>query len=143
MDPLRAADELGNIAACPSQRLGDLNAAGAATDDAPAFALIGYTVVPPGRVERGAGETLAPRNVGKERLVKETGGADEDVGNIRLAPRGIDVPAAVGEPYRDDLFVEADEFGQAAVTRDLFDVGPDLGGRRIFARPVVVGLEWK
>jgi hypothetical protein len=94
-------------------------------------------------VEREAGETLAPRNVGKERLVKEAGGADEDVGNIRLASGGIDVPAAVGEPRRDDLLVEADEFGQAAVTRDLFDVGPDLGGRRIFARPVVVGLERK
>src|ERR1700760_3387070 len=38
----------------------------ARADDAPAFALIGYTVVPPRRVERGAGETLAPRNVGKE-----------------------------------------------------------------------------
>ena len=27
------------------------------------------------------------------------------------------------------------------VARDLFDIGPDLGRRRVLARPVVVGLE--
>src|ERR1700761_5450937 len=37
---------------------------------------IGHAVIPARRVEREAGETLAPRNVGKERLVKEAGGAD-------------------------------------------------------------------
>ena len=52
-------------------------------------------------------------------------------------------PATVGEPRCDDLLVEADEFGEATVARDLLDIGPDLGGRRIFARPVIVGLERK
>ena len=41
-DPLGAADELGDVTARPGQRLGDLHPAG----DAPAFALIGYTVIP-------------------------------------------------------------------------------------------------
>ena len=35
------------------------------------------------------------------------------------------------------------KFGQTAVARHLLDVGPDLGGRCIFARPVVIGLERK
>ena len=61
----------------------------------------------------------------------------------RVALGRLDVPATVGEPRCDDLLVEADEFGEAAVARDLFDIGPDLGGRRIFARPVVVRLERK
>src|SRR5439155_23349570 len=41
MDPLCAADELGDVTAGPGQRLGDLHAAGAATDDTPAPARIG------------------------------------------------------------------------------------------------------
>jgi hypothetical protein len=94
-------------------------------------------------VKRRAGETLAPLDVGKERLVEKAGGADENIRNVRVALGRLDVPAAVGEPRCDNLFVEADEFGEAAVARDLFDIGPDLGGRRIFARPIVVRLEWK
>ena len=61
-----------------------------------------------------------------------------------VLPRAVSIcqpPSA--EPRRDDLLVEADEFGEAAVAGDLFDVGQDLGRRRIFARPVVVGLERK
>jgi hypothetical protein len=143
MDPLRAADELGDVAACPGQRLGDLHAAGAAADDAPALARIGHAVIPARRVERRAGETLATEDVGKERLVQKTRGADEDVGDIPLALGGIDVPAAIGEPRGDDLLVEADEFGKPAIVRDLFDIGPDLGGGRVFARPAVIGLERK
>ena len=75
--------------------------------------------------------------------MEKAGGTDENIHNVRVAPGRLDVPTTVGEPRRDDLLVEADEFGQAAVTRDLFDVGPDLLGRRVFARPVVVRLEWK
>ena len=33
----------------------------------------------------------------------------------------------------DDLLVEADELGEAAVARDFLDIGPDLGCGRIFA----------
>src|SRR5204862_4194945 len=66
MDPLRAADELGDVAARPGQRLGDLHAAGTAADDAPALARIGHAVIPARRVERWAGEALAPGDVGKE-----------------------------------------------------------------------------
>ena len=79
----------------------------------------------------------------EERLVEKAGGADKDVGNIRVALGSFEVPAAVGKPHRDDLLFEADEFGEPAVTRNLLDVRPDLVGRRIFARPVVVGLERK
>jgi len=143
MDPLRAADELGDVAARPGERLGDLHATGATADDAPALAAIRYTMIPARRVERRAGETLAPRNFRKERLVEKAGRADENIRNVRVAFGRPDVPATVCEPRCDDLFVEADEFGEAAVARDLLDIGPDLGGRRIFARPVVVGLKRK
>src|SRR5207237_9819809 len=79
MDPLRAADELGDVAPRPGQRLGDLHAAGAAADDAPALAGIRHAVVPARRVERRAGETLASRDIGKQRLVEKAGGADENI----------------------------------------------------------------
>src|SRR4029077_15559459 len=95
MDPLRPADELGDVASRPSQRLGNLHAASAAADNAPAFALIRHTVIPARRVEGQAGKTLAPRNIGKERLMQKPGGADENVGNIGVAARRFDVPAAV------------------------------------------------
>ena len=75
--------------------------------------------------------------------MEKAGGADKDVGNIRVALGSFEVPAAVGKPRRDDLLFEADEFGEPAVARNLLDVRPDLVGRRIFARPVVVGLERK
>jgi hypothetical protein len=143
MDPLRAADELGDIAARPGERLGDLHTAGAAADNAPALADIGHTVIPARRVKRRTGETLAPRNVRKERFVEKARGADENIRNVRIALGGLDVPATVGEPRCDDLLVEADEFGEAAGARHLLDISPDLGGRRIFARPVIVGLERK
>src|SRR5216683_2414525 len=143
MDPLRAADELSDAAARPGQRLGDLHAAGTATDDAPALARIGHAVIPTRRVERRASETLAPGDVGKKRLVQKAGGADEKIRNVRVALGGLDVPATAGEPRRDDLLVEANEFGEAAIACDLLDIGPDLGCRRIFARPAVIGLERK
>src|SRR6266851_3797840 len=143
MDPLRATDELGDVAPRPGQRLGNLHAAGAAADDAPPLAGIGHAVVPARRVERRAGETVAPGDIRKQRPVEKTGRADENIGDIGVALGGLEVPATVGEPRRDDFLVEADEFAEAAVARDLFDVGPDLGRRRIFARPAVVRLEWK
>src|SRR5207237_10482955 len=96
MDPLGAADELGDLAAGPSQRFGDLDAAGAAADDAPAFAGIGHAVIPARRVKSRSGETLAARYVGIERPVQKAGGAHEDFGNIAVARGGLDVPAAGG-----------------------------------------------
>src|SRR4029077_15752837 len=98
MDPLRAADELGDVASGPGERLGDLHATGAAADDPPALAGIGHSVIPARRVKRRAGETRGSRNVRKERLVEKSGGADEDIRNVRVALRGLDVPATVGEP---------------------------------------------
>jgi hypothetical protein len=94
-------------------------------------------------VKGPAGEPFATGDVGKERLVQKTRRADEDVGDIGVAFGRLEVPTTVGEPRRDDLLLEVDEFGEAAVTRDLLNVGPDLGGRRILARPIVVGLERK
>src|SRR5689334_15545231 len=143
MDPLGAADELSDIATRPGQRLGDLHATGAAAGNTPALADIGHSVIPARRVKRQTGETLAPRNIRKERLVEKAGRADENIRNIRVAFSRLDVPATVGEPRRHDLLVEADEFCEVAVARHLFDIGPDFGGRRIFARPVVVWLERK
>jgi len=75
--------------------------------------------------------------------MEKAGGADEHIRHIGVALGGFEVPASVGKPRCRDLLVEADEFLEAAIVRDLFDVGPDLLGRRIFARPVVVGLERK
>src|SRR3984893_5069907 len=98
MDPLRAADELGDVAPRPSQRLGDLHAAGAAADDAPALAGVPHAVAPARRMERRSGETLAARDVGKQRLVQKAGGADEDIGDVGFTPGGLDAPAAAGEP---------------------------------------------
>ena len=94
-------------------------------------------------MERRAGETLATGNIGKERFVEKPGGADEDVSNIGAALACLDMPPAVGEPSRDDLLVETNEFGEAAIARNLFDIRPDFGGWRVFARPIVVGLERK
>src|SRR5690242_9038276 len=125
MDPLRAADELRDVAARPGQRLGDLHATGAAADNAPALAGIGHIMIPAGGVKRRTSETLAPRNIRKERLVEKAGRADENVCNVRVAFGRLDVPATIGEPRCDDLLFEADEFGEAAVARHLFDVGPD------------------
>src|SRR5713226_144386 len=133
MDPLGAADKLGDLAPRPGQRLGDLHAAGAAADDAPAFPLVGDAVVPLRRVECDAGKAVAAFDVGKHRAVEKAGGADEEIGNIALAAGGFDVPAPVAEARGDDLFVEADKAGEAAVARHLLDVGPDLLGRRVFA----------
>src|SRR5438270_14094119 len=98
MDPLRAADELGDVTPRPGQRLGDLHATGAAADDAPALAGIGYTVIPARRVKRRTSETLAPRNIRKERLVEKAGRADKNIRNVRLAFGRFNVPATVGEP---------------------------------------------
>jgi len=98
-------------------------------------------VVPARGVEGRAGETLAPRNIGKERLVQKAGGADENVCGIGTALCGLDMPAAAGKTRGDDLLVKANELGEATVARDLLDIGPDLGRRRIFARPVVIGLK--
>jgi hypothetical protein len=75
--------------------------------------------------------------------VQKAGRANENIRNVRVAFGRLDVPATVGEPRRHDLLVEADEFCEAAVARHLLDVGPDFGGRRIFARPVIVWLERK
>src|SRR5207253_342575 len=122
-------------------RLGDLHAAGAAADDAPALALIGDAVVPSRRVEGRAGEAVAPRDVGQPRLVQKPGGADEDVGDIPGALGGLDVPASTAEARRRHLLVETNKAGEAAVARHLLDVGPDLARRRVFARPAVIGLE--
>jgi hypothetical protein len=84
-------------------------------------------MVPTRRVERRAGEALAARDIGKKRLVQKAGGADEDIGDIGVALRGLDMPATFGEARGSNLLVEADEPGQAAVTSDLLDVGPNLG----------------
>src|SRR6516164_10175077 len=101
MNPLRAADELGDIAARPGQRLGALHAAGAAADDAPAPALIGHAVIPARRVERPPREALAPRDVGVKRLVQKAGGADKKIRDIRVPLGGLEVPAALAKPRRD------------------------------------------
>src|ERR671936_1160155 len=143
MNPLGAADELRDVAAGPGQRLGNLHAAGAAADDPPTPAFVRHAVIPARRMKRWTGETLAPGDIGKERLVQKAGGADEDIRDVRVAVRGLDMPAPIGEPSCDDFLVEADEFGEPAVVRDFLDIGPDLGGRRVFARPAVIGLERK
>jgi hypothetical protein len=93
------------------------------------------------KMEGRAGEAFAPRDIGIERLVEKAGGADEGVRDIRAAPGRLDMPATVGEARGDDLLLEANEFEKAAAARDLPDIGPDLGGRRLFARPAVIGLE--
>src|SRR5260370_31316408 len=134
MDPLRAPDELGDLAPSPGQRLSYLHPAGATADDAPAFSLIGEPVIPAGRMKRRAGETLTTGDVGKEWLVQKSGSADEDLRNIGVAVGGFDMPPALGETCSDDLLVEADEFGQAAIARDLLDVCPDLGRWRVYLR---------
>src|SRR5207248_320589 len=125
------------------QGLGDLHAAGPAADDTPALAGIGDAVIPARGVERRTGEALASRDVGEQRLVEEAGGADENIRDIGVAFGGLEVPAALGELRPDDFLVEADEPGEAPVARDLLDIGPDLGRRRVFARPVIVRLERK
>src|SRR5262249_40041373 len=143
MDPLRAADELGDVAPGPGEPLRDLHATGAAADDPPALAGIGHSVIPARRVKGRAGEIRGSRNVRKERLVEKSGGADEDIRNVGVALCGLDVPATGSGPRCDDLLVEAGEFCDAAVARVLLDVAPDLGARGIFAEPVIVGLERK
>ena len=90
-----------------------------------------------------AGETLATCDVRKDRLLQKAGGADESIRDIGVALGRLDVPATISELCCDDLLVEADILGQAAVVRDLFNIRPDLSGRSIFARPIVIGLEWK
>jgi hypothetical protein len=75
--------------------------------------------------------------------MEKASGADEDVGNIRVALGRLEVPTTGSKPRRDDLLIEADEFCELTIARNLLEVGPDLGGRRIFARPIVVGLERK
>ena len=75
--------------------------------------------------------------------MEKAGCTDKDVGNLGVALGRLEAPTTVGKPRSDDLLVEADELGQSPVVRNLLDVGPDLGGGRIFARPVVVGLERK
>src|SRR5207344_3430037 len=60
---------------------------------------------------------------------------------IGVALRRLDVPAPLAKARPYDFLVEADEFGETAVARDLFDVGPDLGRWCVFARPAVVRLE--
>ena len=143
MDPLCAANELGDVASRPSQRFGDLHTTGAAADDTPALAVIRHIVVPARRVEGRAGEILASRDVRKQRLVQKAGGSDEDVGDVGLAVRGLNVPAAAAETRGDDLLVEANEFGEATVAGDFLHIGPDLGRRRIFARSTIVRLKRK
>src|SRR3984893_15272293 len=122
MAPLRAANELSDVAAGPGRRLGDLHATGAAADDPPALARIGHGVIPARRVKGRAGETFAPSNVGKERLVEKTRGTEQDVGHIGVTFGRLEVPTTLGEPRRDDLLVEADEIGEAAVACDLLDI---------------------
>src|SRR5439155_3044641 len=56
---------------------------------------------------------------------------------------GLDLPEPIAEFCADDLLVEADKSFEPAVFCDLLDVGPDLLGRGVFARPAVIGLEWK
>src|SRR5215469_11254570 len=132
MDPLRAADELGDVAPCPGQSFGDLHTARAASNDTPALALIWHAMVPARRVEGRAGKALPPGNVGKERLVQKAGSANKNIGNVGVAVRRLDTPAAIGKTRGDDFLVEANEFGEAAVAGDLLDIRPDLGGRCIF-----------
>jgi len=98
MDPLCAADKLGDLAAGPGQCFGDLHAAGATANNAPACAGIGDAVVPPRGVELGARKLIAAGDVGEQRLVQKAGGADEDVGDFGLAAGCLDVPAAVADP---------------------------------------------
>ncbi len=141
VDPLRAADELGDLRVLPRQRLGDLDAAATRADHAPARPLVRDRMVPPRRMERLAGEALAPLDVGIGRRVEKAGGGDEYVGRVGLARGRSDAPAPVGEARLGDLRLEADELAQPALRRDLLDVGLDLGLGREFARPVVVRLE--
>src|SRR5947209_6840728 len=141
MDPLRSANELGDVAPGPGQRLGDLDAAGAAADDAPALTFTRNAVVPPRRVKRGPGETVAARNIRKKRPMQKARGADKNVRRVGPSRGGLDLPTTFAEPGGCDLLVEADEIRESTVAGDVFDVGPDLGGRSVFARPVIVGLE--
>ena len=100
-------------------------------------------MIPARRVERRTGETFATRDVRKQWLVQKARRANENVRNVGGALSGLHVPATISEPRRDDLLVETDESGEATIARDHLAIGPDLGRRRIFARPVVVGLEGK
>jgi hypothetical protein len=98
MDPLRAADELGDFATRPGERLGDLHATGATADDAPALAFIGHSVIPMRRVEGGTHEILAARNIRKERLAEKAGRAGENIRTVRVALGRLDAPLTIGEP---------------------------------------------
>ena len=141
--PLRAPDELRHIAAGPSQCLRDLDAARAAADDPPAPSLIRHAVIPARRMKGRAGKAVATGDVRQLRLVQKAGGADEDVSDVAGAARGVDLPAPVAELRCGDFLVEADEIGEAAAARNLGDVGLDFGGWSVFARPVVIWVEWE
>ena len=58
--------------------------------------------------------------------MEKAGGADVDVGDIGVAFGSLEVPTTPSKPRRDNLLVEVNVFGKAAVTRDLLDIGPDL-----------------
>ena len=141
MDPLGAANELRYIAPGPGQRLGDLHAAGAAADDAPALAIVRHAMVPVRGVKCRAGKAVATRNVRQPRPVQEAGGADEGVGHVVAASGGLDPPPSVGNRAETTSSLKRMNLVQAAVVCDLLDIGVDFLRRRVFARPVVVRLE--
>jgi len=60
-----------------------------------------------------------------------------------VALGGVDVQRTVGEPRRDNLSLKRMNLVRPRSRATFFDIGPDLGSRRIFARPVVIGVERK
>jgi hypothetical protein len=87
--------------------------------------------------------SLTPRNIRQQRLLQKAGSANKHVRYVGIAPASFDAPATIGKAGSDNLLVEADEFGQATVASDRLDIRPDLSGRRVFARPIVVRVERK
>ena len=143
VNSLWAVDVLGDIATLPGQCFGDLDSARAGTDDAPALAFGRNPMVPECGMERRTIEAIAAWDVGIERIAQESGCRDEDIGCRRLVPRRGEMPAAVGETSFNDLLLEPNEFAQAAIVRDLFDVCLDLRSGSILTRPIVVQPERK
>src|SRR6185437_9575684 len=93
MDPLRPAHELRDAHILPRQRLGDLDAAAPGADDAPAQrTVLRKGMIPARRVEPLAGEAVLARDVGQERLGQKPGGDDEEIDDIGLARRRLQMP---------------------------------------------------
>lgn len=107
----------------------DLDAAGAAADDADAFVGDGGGGVPLGGVEEGAAEGVHAGDGGEDGLVEDADGGDEVAGDVFfVGVVGLDEPAVLGgvPGCGCDFGVELDVGAHVVLRYQVLDVGEDL-----------------